>query len=401
MAATVSPWGKAGAWALDSEEHEDELLQQQQDDKVNGEFSGGEGRQAPEASADFPTLATAAATKSKKKKGQTLSLSEFSAFGAGKSAQPSQTKGLTHEDLMMLPTGPRQRSAEELDRGRLGGGFRSYGSNGSYEGGRSRYGGGEDSANPRWGSRGSEERRQGGFGRDSSRELAPSRADEIDDWGAAKKSTVGNGFERRDRGGFFDSQSRADESASWVSNKSFTPSEGRRFGGGGGFESLRERRGGFDSASDGGGGADSESWGRKKEEGSGNANGSAGSRPKLILQPRTVPVNDGQQPGSGSVAKPKGPNPFGEARPREEVLAEKGQDWKEIEEKLESVKLKDVGSPGVGQTDGPSFGKRSFGSGNARASLPESRTEKSWRKPESEDVRAAKTEDEHEEKTQD
>ncbi|CBI37913.3 unnamed protein product, partial [Vitis vinifera] len=285
---------------------------------------------APEASADFPTLATAAATKSKKKKGQTLSLSEFSAFGAGKSAQPSQTKGLTHEDLMMLPTGPRQRSAEELDRGRLGGGFRSYGSNGS----------------------GSEERRQGGFGRDSSRELAPSRADEIDDWGAAKKSTVGNGFERRDRGGFFDSQSRADESASW-------------------------------------------------EEGSGNANGSAGSRPKLILQPRTVPVNDGQQPGSGSVAKPKGPNPFGEARPREEVLAEKGQDWKEIEEKLESVKLKDVGSPGVGQTDGPSFGKRSFGSGNARASLPESRSEKSWRKPESEDVRAAKTEDEHEEKTQD
>lgn len=393
MAATVSPWGKPGAWALDSEEHEDELLQQQHDDKVNGEFSGAQGRPLPEASADFPTLATAAATKSKKKKGQTLSLSEFSAYGVGKSAQPSQAKGLTHEDMMMLPTGPRQRSAEELDRGRLGGGFRSFNSNGSYEGGRSRYGGGEDSANPRWGaSRGSEERRQGGFGRESSRELAPSRADEIDDWGAAKKSTVGSGFERRERGGFFDSQSRADESASWVSNKSYTPSEGRRFGSGG-FDSLRERRGGFDSAPNGGGGgggADSDLWGRKKEEGSGTANGSAGTRPKLILQPRTLPVNDGQT-GTGSAVKPKGSNPFGEARPREEVLAEKGQDWKEIEEKLGSVKLKDVGSPGAGQTDGPSFGKRSFGSGNARASLSDNRTEKSWRKPESEDVRFVKS----------
>ena len=392
MAATVSPWGKPGAWALDSEEHEDELLQEQRDDELHGRISGGEGRQAPEVSADFPSLAAAAAvvsTKAKKKKGQTLSLSEFTTYGAGKSAQPTQGKGLTHEDLMMLPTGPRQRSAEELDRGRLGGGFRSYGSN---DGGRSRYGGGEDSANPRWGgSRGSEERRQGGFERDSNRELAPSRADEIDDWVAAKKSTVGNGFERRERGGFFDSQSRADESNSWVSNKSFSPSEGRRFGGGGGgFDSLRERRGGFDSASNGGGGADSDSWGRKREEVSGTANGSAGSRPKLILQPRTLPVNDGQQLGSGLVAKPKGANPFGEARPREEVLAEKGQDWKAIEEKLESVKLKEVGSPGGGQTDGPPpFGRRSFGSGNSRTS--EDRTERAWRKPEPESVRFVKS----------
>ncbi|KAK2991834.1 hypothetical protein RJ640_025740 [Escallonia rubra] len=63
----------------------------------------------------------------------------------------------------------------------------------------------------------------------------PSSADEIDDWGTAKKSTTfGIGFDRRDRGergGIFDSQSRADESDNWVSNKSFVPSTGAlRFG---------------------------------------------------------------------------------------------------------------------------------------------------------------------------
>uniref|UniRef100_M1DMN2 Translation initiation factor n=1 Tax=Solanum tuberosum TaxID=4113 RepID=M1DMN2_SOLTU len=42
-------------------------------------------------------------------------------------------------------------------------------------------------------------RRQGGFRRDTDREIAPSRADETDDWGAAKKTSAGNGFERRGR----------------------------------------------------------------------------------------------------------------------------------------------------------------------------------------------------------
>ncbi|KAK2990705.1 hypothetical protein RJ640_012518 [Escallonia rubra] len=79
-----------------------------------------------------------------------------------------------------------------------------------------------------------------------SRDSGPSSADKIDDWGAAKKSTMfGGGFDRRDRGergGLFDSQSRADESDSWVSNKSFVPSTGaRRFGSNsGGFDTHRE-----------------------------------------------------------------------------------------------------------------------------------------------------------------
>ena len=78
-----------------------------------------------------------------------------------------------------------------------------------------------------------------------------------------------------------------------------------------------------------------------------------------------------------NVGKPKGVNPFGEARPREQVLAEKGQDWKKIDEQLESVKIKETSGGG-----GDGFGKRGFGSSNGggggRAILPESRTERTF-----------------------
>ncbi|KAF7810802.1 eukaryotic translation initiation factor 4B3 [Senna tora] len=360
MAATVSAWSKAGAWALDSEEHEAELLHQNGKDNTS----------------DFPSLAAAATTKPKKKKPQTLSLAEFTTFGGPKPAHNSQLDVLTHEELMMLPTGPRERTAEELDRdrSRLGGGFRAYG---SYE--RSnRNSGGDESSNSRWGSSrvSDEPRRNGSFGRDSNREVAPSRADEIDNWAAAKKSSVGNGFERRDRdrGGFFDSHSRADESESWGSKKNFVPSEGRRFGSsnGGGFE--RERKVGFGSS----GGADSDNWNRKKVESNGG-NETVSGRPRLVLQPRSM--SNGNQEGSGNVAKPKGPSPFGEARPREEVLAEKGQDWKKIDEQLETTKINETVEPKDG------FGKRGSGYGNGRTSLPDDRTERSWRKAESDDSR--------------
>ncbi|KAI3447957.1 hypothetical protein Pfo_004622 [Paulownia fortunei] len=352
MAATVSAWGKPGAWALDSEENDAELLQQHKEDSSvdKGLSNGGE-------TAEFPSLSAAATTKTKKKKPQALSLQEFSAYGVAKPAA-ARPKGLTPDEILLLPTGPRQRSAEELDRNKLGGGFRSYGS----------------------GPKDEQPRRQGSFNRDSDREFAPSRADETDDWGAGKKLSVNNGFDRRERGergSFFgDSQSRADEVDNWASNKSFVPSEPRRYekrggfglessnGGadssnwvkrkeedgrkiGGAFDSLRERRGGFESN-----GVDSESWGRKREEGSG------GSRPRLSLQPRTLPVSEGEKSESANVVKPKGSSPFGEARPREEVLKEKGQDWKEIEEKLESMKIKEVVS--AGPTDGRRSGKGAF-----------------------------------------
>ncbi|GMP37623.1 hypothetical protein CsSME_00009220 [Camellia sinensis var. sinensis] len=361
-AAVTSAWSKPGAWALDSEEHEAELLHQHQNEESNKKTHHSNGGDA----AEFPSLAAAAATKTKKKKPQAIPLSEFA-----KPAQTTQTRGLTAEDLMSLPTGPRQRTAEELDRSKLGGGFRSYG----YDRNR-----GEEGSNSRWGSSrvSDESRRQGGggFNRDSSKELAPSRADEVDDWGSTKRSVSSNGFEnQRERRVGFESNGGAD-SENWVKKKE---EEGRKFGtngGGGAFDSLRERRGGFDFATNDG--ADAEAWGKKREEGSGIG------RPKLNLQPRTLPVSDGQQNGSVTQAKPKGSNPFGEARPREEVLKGKGQDWKEVDVKLESVKIKEM----VSTNDGASFGKRSFGSGNLRAITPDGRTERSWRKTDSADDRS-------------
>ncbi|CAA0807689.1 glycine-rich protein [Striga hermonthica] len=336
MAATVSAWAKPGAWALDVEENEAELLNQHREDAaaaINGRSNTG-------GAADFPSLsAAAAATKTKKKKKpQTVSLQEFV------KPEATQQKGLTQEELLALPTGPRQRTAEELDRNKLGGGFRSYGV----------------------GIRDEQPRRQGGFNRDADREFAPSRADETDNWATGKKSSPAGFGDRRDRGergGFFtDSQSRADGVDNWASKKSFVPSEPRRLDKRGGFslesgnsgsesdnwlkrkeeerprpgssfDSLRERRGVSD--------ADSESWGKKRDE-----SGVGGGRPKLNLQPRTLPVGKAQKEEVAGMVKPKSSNPFGEARPREEVLKEKGQDWKEIEEKLESMKVKEVTSVG-------------------------------------------------------
>lgn len=379
MAATVNAWAKPGAWALDTEENESELLQQHKEDSVNGHSNGGGDK------ADFPSLAAAVATKAKKKKPQTLSLQEFTTYGA---AKPALSKGLTPDEMLVLPTCPRQWSTEELDGARHGGGFRSYGA--SYD--RSSRVSSDE-----------QPRRQGSFNRDSDREFAPSRADETDNWAAMKKPVVGNGLEKRERGekgGFFsDSQSRADESDNWVRNKAFVPSESRKYekrggfglesnvGGadsdnwlkkkevegrkiGGAFDSLRERRGGFEDA------ADSESWGRKREE--------SGGRPRLNLQPRALPVDEGQKTNNVSIVKPKGNNPFGEARPREEVLKEKGQDLKEIDDKLEYVKINDVSDP---SDDRPATWKRSSWSGNGRERPQESRTERAWRKPESVDSR--------------
>uniref|UniRef100_M1B7E2 Eukaryotic translation initiation factor 4B n=1 Tax=Solanum tuberosum TaxID=4113 RepID=M1B7E2_SOLTU len=89
----------------------------------------------------------------------------------------------------MLPTSPRERTAEELGQSRHGGGFRLYG----YD-----------------------------------REIAPSRADETDDWGAAKKTSA--------------------------ANKAFVPSSGRRF----------DRRRSFESN---GSDSDSDRWTKKEGRG--------------------------------------------------------------------------------------------------------------------------------------
>ncbi|XP_077231017.1 eukaryotic translation initiation factor 4B3-like [Tasmannia lanceolata] len=394
MATTVSAWAKPGAWALDSEQQDDLEILEQENGRVNSDSTQNNlqnPQQQQQPLSDFPSLATAA-VKPKKKKSQPISLAEFTtgknvSHGAAKAQAQARPVGLTAGELIILPTGPRERSAEELDRSRLGGGFRNYGGGGGRDyDRRSPVVGGDEANSTRWGSSrvSDEPRRNGGLG--FNRESGPSRADEIDDWGAGKKSAPPP--ERRDRGSgsFFDSQSRADDSDNWLSNKSFVPSESKRIGGGLGFDGYKEKRDGFemfhkegsnaDSDSDSWGrkneerprSGDSDSWGKKKEEGSG--------RPRIVLQPRTLPVSDGEQ--VGPVRGGKGSNPFGEARPREEVLAEKGQDWKKIDEQLESMKIKELGS-----SDGPSFGKKSFGSGNGRA---EDLTETNWRKTDLADV---------------
>ncbi|KAI3863625.1 hypothetical protein MKX03_031676 [Papaver bracteatum] len=404
---TVSAWSKPGAWALEAEENDaaEELIQQQEKEKEKEKsklfkFSH-QHKEEQQPLADFPSLSAAVATKTKKKKPQPVSLSEFqtgSSINKNSSSQPA--KGLTTDELRSLPTGPRERTAEELERdsGRLGGGFRSYG--GSDES-RGRSGGGfrdrettRDSGPSRadesgdWGSKksigggGPFERRERGSGGGGFFD-SQSRADEIDDWGAAKRSAGAPSFERRERGaggGFPDTGSRADESDSWVTNKSRVSSMAPPRRVGGGFERERRDGFGFQKENSNGGGPDSDTWGKKREEVSSPTGMGNGGRPKLVLKPRTLsPTNGEEQPAS--MTKTKGSNPFGDARPREEILESKGQDWKKMDEQFDSIKIKENGSNGTGPTDGSSsFGKKSFGNGNG------SETERSWRKPGSRDV---------------
>ncbi|KAJ3679877.1 hypothetical protein LUZ60_016155 [Juncus effusus] len=332
--AVVSAWSKPGSWALDSESVEPTETA------------------AAAPASDFPSLSAAVATKvPKKKKAQAISLAEFTNGPANPS--PAATR-LTIDEKLALPTGPRERTAEELERPRGGFGFSSY--NPGDRSGRNRAGGDE----PR---------------RDRSGPVdnGPSRADEVDDWGKMKKSPAP---ESR-RGGFYESNanpSRADDSDRWTSNKRDLPppvTDSRRSG---------SNNWGFSKERD----LSSDTWGKKREEiGNGGTSTGTGSRPRLVLQPRTLPVviesnadltpQSDQLSESGSSGRNKGANPFGAARPREEVLAEKGQDWRKIDEKLESVKLEEK----------PSFGSKkvSEGNGNGNGNASESRTESAWRKP--------------------
>ncbi|GLT38559.1 hypothetical protein SLA2020_128010 [Shorea laevis] len=215
------------------------------------------------------------------------------------------------------------------------------------------------------------------------RELPPSCTNKINNWSPVQKSTkngngVGSGFDRRERGergGFFDSQSKGDEVDNWVSNMSDNnyPEALRR------FDDRFKRRSNFDSLKSSDSPRDSD---KKYEE-----SRSDGMRPKHVLQPWMVPLNE-KGKGESPVVKPKGSNPFGEARPREEVLAEKGKDWKEIEEKLEAMKIKEV----VSGADKGERGKSSFRLGNGQAS-----TESSLRKNEFVDAAAAASVEPHSE----
>lgn len=298
MSTTKPAWGGVGAWALDAERAEAE-----ERDQIPTPIP------TPDSSENFPSLreaATAAAAggKSKRNKQRPLSLFEFTTG--------SYNKGLTHDELVRLPTGPRERSAEELDRNRLGGGFRNYGGDGYRR-------------------EGDDESRRGPSQSRPSEFDQRSRADEVDNWARDKKSMTPSMSDsgRRDRygslgagagtgtgsGGF----SQADETDDWSRGKkpissSSSSSTSRYSGFGSGFREST-------------GSADSDRWTRGVSL---PQNGDR-ERPRLVLDP---PKRADVSTPAAEVMRSR-PSPFGTARPREEVLKEKGLDWRKIDTEIE------------------------------------------------------------------
>ncbi|BFG16345.1 hypothetical protein CerSpe_026190 [Prunus speciosa] len=315
----AKPWGGIGAWAADSERAEAEEL--------------AEAAQAESQS--FPSLKEAVNTKPKKKK---MSLSEFNMGGSFTPSGPAASSrvGLTPEEMMRLPTGPKERSADEMQYGRLGGGFSSYGRSGSNPGrGRDR-----DDADGSWGGGG--RRSYGGFEDDrrgSSSRVSdfdqPSRADEVDNWALTKKSLPSADSGRQNRYGSLGGgvggvggggggggggvgvggpSSRADEVDNWAVGKKPAPARSSTFGSG-----FRDS------------GPEPDRWARGGRE----VDSVERERPRLVLDPPKgeLSVNESVQ-----VVKTNKPSPFGAARPREEILAEKGLDWKKLDSEIDAKK---------------------------------------------------------------
>ncbi|XP_058101958.1 eukaryotic translation initiation factor 4B2-like [Magnolia sinica] len=302
------PWAGVGAWAADAERAEAEEL---------AAAAAVAASSAGESSQSFPSLKEATAAKPKKKK--VMTLSEFTTGsnvgpGSGKRDSSLEFKGLTHEEMFRLPTGPKERTAEEIEHGRLGGGFRSFGRpapigrmrDRSDEGTESWGGGGHRSS---YG--GFDEERRGPPPRTSDFDQ-PSRADEVDNWAAVKKpaAVVPMDSGRHDRYGSLGggSGSRADEVDNWASGKKSLPARSGGFGSGFRDSTL-----------------DSDRWGR-----GGPPRDVERERPRLVLDPPRVE-------GGGSMNEPgrTRPSPFGAARPREDVLAEKGLDWRKVDSEIE------------------------------------------------------------------
>ncbi|CAI9775354.1 unnamed protein product [Fraxinus pennsylvanica] len=297
-----SPWGNIGAWAAEAEQAEAEEREQAVQAAAAQDGVGGGG--------NFPSLKEAVNTKQKKK--TKMSLQEFtmqSSYGSG-SAPPS--RGLTPDEMFRLPTGPKERLPDEMQHERLGGGFPSYGnragSGAGYPDRRTRefenrrsYGGGFEDENRRGATRVSE------FDQ-------PSRADGVDNWASAKKALpeytsgpTGRPARHGSLGGSSDGFSRADEVDNWAAKKKPIeqpplPQQARSSG-------LRS--------------PEPDRW-----------------TPNEGARQRLVPDPPKSNPGGGTevAVKVNRSNPFGAARPREEVLAEKGLDWKKLDKEIEGKK---------------------------------------------------------------
>lgn len=304
------PWGGGiGAWAAEAERAEAEEREQAAAAAANSNISG--------QSQSFPTLKEAVSAKPKKKK---MTLSEFYVTPATASRDTSfEYKRLTPDEMLRLPTGPKERSAEEMQSGRLGGGFRLYGqsgpqpgrmrdrdgdSDGSWGGGRRSYGGFDDD-------------RRGPPSRAPDFDQ-PSRADEDDNWSSTKRSIPSSSIDsgRSNRygslgGGAGGGGSKADEVDNWTIGKKPHPVRSNTFGSG-----FGERA------------PESDRWVRGRL----NEHERERERPRLFLDPPRGEASVNEE------VKSNKPNPFGAARPREEVLAEKGLDWKKLESEIEAKK---------------------------------------------------------------
>ena len=197
---------------------------------------------------------------------------------------------------------------------------------------------------------------------------------------------IGRYEERRVSMGGFDDHprsdrdlvSRADEVDNWGKAKKFVPTPSR--GAGGGFDST------FREA-----GADAEGkWARKEPVARDPEQPRVSERPRLKLAPRSVPVDSPPRPALASTVvngekdggeaeeqqpspaqKPKARfNPFGGARPREEILAEKGQDYRKIDAELE-VPRERFGRPGSSHSTRPGSRPGTPGGVSSRPGTPE------------------------------
>ncbi|CAN4124007.1 unnamed protein product [Withania somnifera] len=313
-----SPWGNIGAWAAEAERAEAEEKEQAAVEAAAAAAAapsaGGKDTQS------FPSLKDAVNTKQKKK--TKMSLQEFtkqSTFTPTGGYGSGSTSRLTPEEMLRLPTGPRERSGEEMQYGRLGGGFPNYGSRSmGAPPGRDREPDGEGS----WGG-GGNRRSYGGFDDDrrgppsrASDFDQPSRADEADNWASSKKSlpmqSLDSGSARSNRYGSLGTgggTSRADGDDNWGASKKSSvvpPPPGRSW-----FPDLRPEQ---------------ERWSREANH----------ERQRLVLDPPRIEL--GSENVNETVVKVNKPNPFGAARPREEVLAEKGLDWKKLDKEIEVKK---------------------------------------------------------------
>eukprot|EP00210_Caulerpa_lentillifera_P003819 g3647.t2 len=278
--------------------------------------------------ASFPTLGQASKTRMKKKGNQPMSLSQFmtqdsdttNTFHQSRPARPQTNT----EILMSLPKQPKQRDPNEEPQQRWGG--KSEHSTSSND---------SNSASFLLSFL-----KGGGFVRDErmrrvpqrDEEFMPSRADESSDWGTDKRSTFpsqGNprNYDRPHSRG--SSRGYDDGGDSWSANRYHSGG-----GGGGGHRSSgfgnfhdhdRDRRQGYGFHSGPGTGSYStnrwqdDRWSQPTPHQSTNS-----ERKRLVIDKRTKPLDPNQ--GQETIRPKQKSNPFGEARPREEVLKERGVD---------------------------------------------------------------------------